>query len=157
MNKDEVLLQSANSRQVMRELLASINEIDLIYPQVEGIWTIKDILGHLTSWEDACLAPLKIFAEGGFFQVQTIQNGDAWNAEQADLKSKTPINLIIDEWGTVRNRLENLLSQLTAAQLGQPLTFPWGEQGNALELLSGLIWHEEEHMKAIKAWLEKKQ
>jgi hypothetical protein len=157
MTISEILLRSSKSRQSSRDLLRSMTENDLIHPQVEGVWTIKDILGHLASWENACLVPLTGFAEGGLFLADTVKDVDAWNGGQAALKFETPLSTIIEEWETVRKHLETTLSHLSTEQLGQQLNFPWGEQGNGLELLNGLLWHEEEHMKSIKAWLETKK
>jgi hypothetical protein len=51
--------------------------------QVEGVWTIKDVLGHIASWEEICLEPLRRYADGGPFEVQVIEDDLAWNDVQA--------------------------------------------------------------------------
>ena len=156
MNKEEVLLRCTQSRKAMRDTLDTLGEDDFIHPQVEGVWTIKDLLGHLTSWENTCLIPLKLMVNGGSFQAEIIADHDAWNAEQATRKSKLPIKNIIEEWESVHNELDKTFNQLSDEQRIQVFSLPWGDQGNALDMLSGLAWHEEEHLKAVNAWLEKK-
>jgi hypothetical protein len=74
------------------------------------VWTIpstllrtgKDVLGHIASWEETCLKPLRHYADGGPFEVQVIEDYPAWNDEQAARKRDIPLEAILDELATHR-------------------------------------------------------
>jgi hypothetical protein len=72
MNKKETLDQLAESRQIFLQALEGLSEAQIIQDPVEGIWTIKDLLAHLASWEKSCLIPLRAFAARGAFAPEAI-------------------------------------------------------------------------------------
>ena len=69
------------------------------------MWTIKDVLGHITSWEETCLEPLRRFADGGPYDVQVIKDYLAWNDVEAARKRDVPLDVILDELATARQEL----------------------------------------------------
>lgn len=82
MTNPQSLQHFAHSRQAILDTLEKLNTAELTEPQVEGVWTVKDILGHLASWEEVCLIPLRSFAQGGPFQTETLEDAP-WNDIQA--------------------------------------------------------------------------
>jgi hypothetical protein len=93
----------------------------MIQPQVEGVWTIKDVLGHIASWEETCLEPLQRYADGGPFEVQVIEDYPTWNDEQAAHKRDIPLDVILDELATIRQAMVDAASRLSASQWEQSL------------------------------------
>ena len=91
MTKEETLARLAESRQALHQAIEGLSEEEMIHVQVEGVWTIpstllrtgKDVLGHIVSWEETCLEPLRRYADGGPFEVKVIEDYLAWNDEQA--------------------------------------------------------------------------
>jgi len=99
MTKEETLARLAESRQALHQAIEGLSEEEMIHVQVEGVWTIpstllrtgKDVLGHIVSWEETCLEPLRLrsgqalrrYADGGPFEVKVIEDYLAWNDEQA--------------------------------------------------------------------------
>ena len=51
MNKTELLEALEDSRQEMLEMIEDLADEILLLPGVNGNWSIKDILAHLTYWE----------------------------------------------------------------------------------------------------------
>jgi hypothetical protein len=149
MKKEKALLRLNNSRRALRKAIdvLTIDEISTI--QVEGIWTVKDLLGHIAAWENSLLLPLSALINGEPFQAEEIPDHDAWNAEQAARCSPQSVSKILEEMETTRQELLNAAEKLSKGQWNQSFQAPWGDQNTLVEMISGLAWHEEEHTKSI--------
>jgi len=80
MTKEEALARLAESRRALHQAIEGLSEEKMTQIQVEGVWTIKDVLGHITSWEETCLELLRRYADGGPFEVKVIEDYLTWNA-----------------------------------------------------------------------------
>jgi uncharacterized damage-inducible protein DinB len=56
MTKEETLARLAKSRQALHQAIQGLSEEEMTQVQVEGVWTTKDVLGHIASWEETCAA-----------------------------------------------------------------------------------------------------
>jgi uncharacterized damage-inducible protein DinB len=149
MNKDQAIHRITQTRQSLLQALAHLGETEMNSRVVEGVWTVKDVLGHLAAWERVCLEPLERFATGRPFESESIPDHDAWNAIQAARRRALPVSAILTELQQVRGDLMGAAARLGDDQWRQPLDLPWGERATLAHMLSGLAWHEEEHMQAI--------
>nr|HID13933.1 DinB family protein [Anaerolineae bacterium] len=154
MTGEEVLARLAESRRALHQAIQSLNEEQMTQVQVEGVWTIKDMLGHIASWEETCLEPLRRYADGGLFEVEVIEDYLAWNDEQAARKRDIPLDVILDELTAIRQELVATASRLSGEQWEQRVPFPWGGEGAVAEALDVLCQHEWEHVRAIRQWRE---
>jgi uncharacterized damage-inducible protein DinB len=152
MTREETLSRLAESRQALHQAIQGLGEEEMTQVQVEGVWTIKDVLGHITSWEETCLEPLRCYADGGPFEVEVIEDYLAWNDEQAARKRDVPLDVVLDELSTVRQALVDTARGLSAGHWQQRVIFPWGGAGTMAEALDGLCVHELEHVHAIQRW-----
>jgi uncharacterized damage-inducible protein DinB len=152
MSKERALKYLARSREELQQAIQGLSEDEMTQVPVEGVWTIKDVLGHLTSWEEALLQPLRSYADGGPFDGQVIEDYLAWNDEQAALKKDLSLDAILDELTSVRQKLVATANRLSDRQYEQQVPFPWGEMGTADKALHGLSLHEREHLGAIQKW-----
>lgn len=155
MEKEEALNRFSSSRQALFDAIASLSESDFTSPQVEGIWTIKDLLGHITAWEQSLREPLRVYSTGGPFVSQIVSDGEAWNLEQASRRSSWSISEIRNEMEITRQDLLDELQKLSKEQWGTAFLAPWGDSNTVTEMISGLAWHEEEHTKSILKFLAK--
>lgn len=149
MDKSEVSTRLTESRQALLTAIAGLSEEELTGPKVDGIWTVKDLLGHIAAWEGTLLKPLADYAVGEPFIAQVILDHDAWNAEQAARRSSSSVLELQLELNSIRQDLLEAFEKLSDAQLTKTFLAPWGEKNTILEMLSGLAWHEEEHTKSI--------
>jgi uncharacterized damage-inducible protein DinB len=152
MTKEEVLARLAKSRQTLRQAIEGLSEEEMTQVQVEGVWTVKDVLGHIASWEETCLEPLQSYADGGPFEVEVIEDYLTWNDEQAAHKRDVPLDTILDELATIRQGLVEAASRLSAGQWKQRVPFSWGGQGTIAEVLDVFYRHELEHVRSIQWW-----
>ena len=64
MTKEQALDGLAKSRQALHQTIEGLSVEEMTHAQVEGVWTIKDVVGHITSWEEVVLQPLRRYADG---------------------------------------------------------------------------------------------
>jgi uncharacterized damage-inducible protein DinB len=152
MTKEETLARLAESRLALHQAIEGLSEEEMTQVQVEGVWTVKDVLGHIASWEETCLEPLRRYADGGPFEVQVIEDYMAWNDEQAARKRDVPLDAILDELATVRQGLVEAARRLSAGQWKQRVPSSWGGQGTIAEVLDVFYQHELEHVRTIQRW-----
>jgi uncharacterized damage-inducible protein DinB len=152
--KEETLAKLAESRRALHHAIEGLSEEEMTRIQVEGVWTIKDILGHIASWEETCLEPLRRYADGAPFEVEVIEDYLTWNDEQAARKRDVPLDAILDELATVRQELIEAASRLSAGQRERRVPFSWGGEGTIAEVLDVFYRHELEHVRSIQRWRE---
>jgi len=152
MTKEQALAKLAESRQTLHQAIEGLSEEEMTQVQVEGVWTVKDVLGHIASWEETCLEPIRRYADGGPFEVQVIEDYMAWNNKQAARKRDVPLDAILDELATIRQGLVEAASGLSAGQWKQRVPFSWGGRGTIAEVLDVFYQHELEHVRSIQRW-----
>jgi hypothetical protein len=155
MSKTETLNRLAESRQAFLLAIEGLSEDQITQIPVEGIWTIKDLLGHLATWEMTCVVPLRSYVAGGEFIPGTIPDHQVWNEAQARGWQVKSLAEILAEYQSIREEMVALVTALPEAQWEAKLPAPWGGKANVGELCNGLIWHEStEHLKSIQYWKE---
>ena len=152
MTKEKTLAGLAKSRQALHQAIEGLSAEEMTQVQVEGVWTIKDVVGHIMAWEEVLLEPLRRYADGGPFGTTVIEDYLTWNDEQAARKRDVPLDGILDEATTIRQELVATAKRLSAEQWEQELLFPWGSTGTVAQALRGLKEHEMEHVRAVQQW-----
>jgi len=150
--KEDMLAKLAESRRDLHRATQGLSEEEMTEVQVEGVWTIKDVLGHIASWEEICLEPLRRYADGDPFKAEVIKDYLILNEELAARKQDIPLDVILDELDAIRQKLVATVSKLSAEQWEQRVLFPWGDEGAVAEMLDELYQHELEHVHAIQQW-----
>ena len=128
-----------------------IETINLI--PVEGTWTIKDILGHITAWEATLVQPMIKLAEGGEFASTIISDGEKFNQDQVYMREHMTLEKVKAEMLDVRLALTAAAALLPDEAWKKIYPAPWGGEDNLSRLVEGLAWHEDEHTQAIHKWL----
>jgi len=155
LNKKEIIDQLAESRQIFLHALEGLQDDQINQAPVEGTWTIKDLIAHLSSWEYTCLVPLRAYAAGGDFVPEPIPDHDAWNQAQAQRWQSQTLADTLADYQSIREEFVALIRKLPEARWKEKLPAPWGGEATVEELCSGLAWHEKtEHLKGIQYWKE---
>src|SRR5260370_2965123 len=84
MKKQQVFQQLEQAWTARKESYAGLSDAQLTEPGVMGEWSVKDILAHVTAWEEEALKYLPLIITGGR-PPRYIQYGgiDAFNAQKA--------------------------------------------------------------------------
>lgn len=153
MRKADVLQQLRAER---AELLAAIEGLDqnaLLRPGAMGLWSVKDILAHLTAWESELVTALSRLDPNREPELLKIEDMDEWNAEQYSVNAPRPLELVLADFHGVHRHLIKMVEELDEPTLTSVNRFRWLE-GEPLTYLiaENAFWHEREHAEEIRAW-----
>lgn len=154
-NNEQYLLRIKDSRFSLWSCLQDLSQEELNGIPVEGLWTTKDLIGHITAWDISLLKPIKSYMESWAFTPEIIPDHDAWNALQADLRKHRTLVEVMEESMLVREELLVTVGELSESQWRITFQAPWGGTETFAQMIDGLAWHEEEHTKSILAKFSK--
>jgi len=118
-------------------------------------WRMKEVLDHITGWDDAVIASIKSFLAGDIPATPAARGIDAYNVETVTSREAIPYEVTQREWEASRAELLGLMQKMTDEQLHTPFGFPWGGQGTIEDLVEIFTEHEETHAKEIREIIEK--
>ena len=65
MSRERVLQRLARAWEELRDSYAGLSETELLEPGVTGAWSVRDIIAHVTWWEEEALIHLPLIVAGG--------------------------------------------------------------------------------------------
>lgn len=157
MPKAEVIADLRAARARLLEAIAGLSDEDMLRVGAVGIWSVKDVLAHLVSWQAELVTALARLDQSGQHvpQIVEIEDIDEWNAEQYRTNAPRALAAVIEDFHGVHKHLLEAVAALDSRTLDDNRRFPWME-GEPLSYLivENAIWHEEEHAEDIRAWRE---
>ena len=153
MEKDTVLEYFSQTRANLLKILGNLSPEIIVSAPVEGVWTIKDILGHITAWEIPLINPMQNLAAGFDFSPDIVTDGEKYNQDHAHKRENLSLNEIRKEMDEVRASIMETAARLPDTVWSTMYPAPWGGEDTLLRLIDGLAWHENEHTQTIKKWL----
>lgn len=161
MTKEEVLKALKEARQHLLKALEGLSDEQLCMPGVNGEWSIKDLLFHLTMWEAELVKLLWQVGQGltpttiHFREVDVDQTNATWY-EQGRSR---PLARVWDDWVGVRQQTIRRFQELELSEeaLNNPQHFPW-LRGYPLWqwIAEDSFKHEAEHTAQVLAWRAEK-
>ena len=131
-------------------------------PGACGVWSVKDIIAHLTSYEHVLEEVLSAFvasgsstapAPGSYLSKYTDPNGNFNDSEVAARKEKT-IRDVLGEFNDTHAQVMSMVAQIAPETLRQVGTLPW--YGSAYSLDDFIVYafygHKREHSAQIAAF-----
>jgi hypothetical protein len=122
-----------------------------------GVWSVKEIIAHLTSFE--CVQS-EVFM--GFIDPSPTPNldqltrmdGDAFNAVQVGMRQDKSVSEVLAEYNKAYERAISLLPRLDEALLRRPGTLPWYGKEYSLEdwIVYQFYGHKREHMAQVAVY-----
>ncbi len=146
-HKEDYIARYEIARAEMREIV----ELARGNPTVYQPWRMKEVLDHITGWDDAVIASIKSFLAGEVAATPASRGIDAYNADTVSSREAIPYEVTKREWETSRAELLDLMNRMTDEQLHTPFTLPWGAKGTIEDLVEIFTEHEETHAKEIRA------
>jgi hypothetical protein len=147
--KAAVLEQTRAMYAALDEATAPILPAQMSVPGVNGAWSVKDALAHLTFWHRNLLARLDGIATDRRFNSDTEIDDDTWNRRCfVANRDRALDDVLADLWRTQRAILAAL------DPLPEAVFFTTGAHGGPLwEATDGtIIGHYPEHIAQIERW-----
>lgn len=130
----------------LHESYASLPETHLVEPGVGGDWSVKDILAHVTTWEEEALKHLPTIIAGGRPPRYAAYGGiDAFNARMTEQKRSLPLPDVRRQLDDTHRRLIDLIRSTPEDHLTAEARF---RRRLRLDTYS----HYPEHAEAIRRW-----
>lgn len=151
MNAQEQWLQALqDGRSKMEAILLRVDTGRKIYP----LWTIKEIIAHLSGWDEAVIATIRAVLTNEPPATPAALGANHYNEQTVATREALPYDRIVAEWRVMRKELTDLIMQLTPEQMSQPFIMPWGSEGTFQEAIDGFGYHELEHAEEITKILD---
>ena len=157
MDKLRLLDMTRMEHDFLMRALAGLTVDELITPGVVGTWSVKDILAHITTWEQRFLGALAIvergetpaWPEAGY----TWDDLDDLNARDYQANQARPLAAV---WVAFERSYAELVARIVAlpeAALITPGTYAWTEAHPLWRYLDANAGeHYREHAEQIRQW-----
>ncbi|MGH2531513.1 MAG: ClbS/DfsB family four-helix bundle protein [Thermomicrobiales bacterium] len=163
----EALLETLRaSRAEWEALLDEVGETRMTEPGVAGDWSVKDLLGHLTSYHRVWGALANAAVTGVPPTLRDLYDLDefppaaaSWTLEQQNAAIRAhyapfPLAAVITRWRAATDLLINSVSDLTDEDVIAADRFPWTRGKPLIEAIAGDTYeHAREHAEQVRAWL----
>lgn len=149
MDRQQLLRRLDGAWTGIKESVAGLTEAELMEPGVMGDWSVKDILAHVTTWEEEALKYLPLIISGER-PPRYIQYGgiDAFNAQMTERKRGLALSDVLRQLDATHCQLIDYLQSVPEVQLT-------GETRFRHRLRLDTYSHYPLHAKAIQEWRER--
>jgi hypothetical protein len=151
--REHIIAEFEKSRELMRAVVATADSHQTIYPR----WTMKEVLDHISGWDDAVIAVLNAHISGIIEDMPSVRGINAYNAETVSTREALPYEHSLREWEASREAVKKMILEISDEKMSEAFPFPWGGSGTVAEMLQIFYEHEEEHAEEIRGILEKGQ
>lgn len=160
-------MSNGDKNYLLERLTESYSAIQMV---IEGIdlelrvysdtdWRIRDILGHLATWDLEAVKSLRAFLVGGEYAIPGMAGEETEFNEQAVMEQrKLSTGQIVNGWNQAREEFKAALSDIPTDRFPGDLLYPWGDERGSIPLLvEYMIEHDEEHKDEIMNALQATQ
>ena len=131
--------------------------LEKVAPQVEiyPTWKLKQVLDHITGWDDLTLSALRDYSKGETSPI-TIKHGiDQYNDESVGNRKALSLEQSRQAYDLARERVLHALREIHPEMLIQRFTAPWGGMCTIASVVKIFVSHEMEHAKQIEEILDR--
>lgn len=151
-SKQQLLEKMRSGYDAFSALLASLNATQMSTPGVNGNWSIKDNIAHLSAWQRRQTANNQAVREGIDRPDPTPgMSEDEINEMYYQQNKNRALTDVLDEFHETARLLQESVEALTDEQLNSPVT--WLDGGTLAPRVAGNSYeHYEEHAEIIQHW-----
>src|SRR5260370_14012575 len=105
---------------------AGLSAVQLMEAGVTGAWSVRDILEHVTTWEEEALKHLPLILKGGTPPRYSVRYGgiDAFNARMTEQKRSLSLSEVRAQLAATHGRLVDFIQNAPEHQLPLQTPFP---------------------------------
>jgi uncharacterized protein (TIGR03083 family) len=149
MDQHQLLKQLEKAWTALKESYAGLSDSQLTEPGVMDNWSVRDILAHVTTWEEEALKYLPLILAGGRPPRYTQYGGiDAFNAQMTEQKRGLPLSDVLRQLDETHRRLIDYIRSVPEEHFTRETRF---RHRLRLDTYS----HYPKHAKAIREWRER--
>jgi hypothetical protein len=156
LNKKELLDQIRTERGKLEAVLSRLTHAQMLLPGVDGEWSVKDALAHISTWESWMIRWINCLQRGEKPDTPESWDVERMNAENYIKVRDFPLADVLEEfrlsyWGSLA-----LTESLREDQLQTvyPDSWPMGPLWTGVA--ANTNWHYKDHRMDIQNWLNKR-
>ena len=149
MDRSQLLNRLDKAWEALKASYAGLTDSALLEPGVTGAWSVKDIITHVTTWEEEALTHLPLILAGGKLPRYSVTYGgiDAFNAQMTEKKRNLSLSEVLQQRDETHCRLIDFIQSVPEDQIAQETRF---RRCLRLDTYS----HYPKHAEAIRKWRE---
>jgi hypothetical protein len=150
MDRQQLLKQLDKAWTAIKESYAGLSDAQLTEPGVVDDWSVKDILAHVTTWEEEALKYLPLIIQGSRPPRYSVKYGgiDAFNAQMTEQKRALSLSDVLRQLDDTHHRLIAYVQSAPEEQFTRETPF---RHRLRLDTYS----HYPLHTRMIRAWRER--
>jgi hypothetical protein len=137
----------------LRELVGEANLEMPVYTDADaGVsWRIRDILGHIATWDLETARSLRANRAGGVYLTPDFDEvEDDFNQQAVAEQRKLTTQELVAEWELAHEEFKEAVQDIPDDQFAGDLLYPWGdERGTISYLVNYMVEHAVEHRDEI--------
>lgn len=151
MDRLQLLTRLDRAWQAFKESYAGLSDAQLLEPGVMSDWSVRDIIAHVTWWEEEALTHLPLILAGGKPPRYSVKYGgiDAFNAQMTELRRHLSLSEVLQQQNDTHRRLIEFIQNVPEDQFIQETRF---RHRLRLDTYS----HYPLHAEAIREWREQR-
>jgi len=148
-DRRQLLKRLEEAWEALKESYAGLSDAELLEPGVAGAWSVRDVIAHVTWWEEEALTHLPLILAGGRPPRYSVTYGgiDAFNAKMTAQKKDLSLAEVIGQRDEVHRRLIAFIESAPGDQVS-------GETRFRRRLRLDTYGHYAKHARAIRNWRE---
>lgn len=149
MDRQQLLKRLDKAWREFQESYAGLSDSQLLEPGVAGTWSVRDVLTHVTTWEEEALKYLPFILEGRKPPRYSVMYGgiNAFNAQMTEKKRALSLSEVLQQMDETHLRLVEFIENAPEDQFKSATRFR-----NRLRL--DTYSHYPKHAEAIRKWRE---
>ncbi len=152
-DKNYLITRLAETHSSIRAILKETDLDICVYTDTD--WRIKDIIGHIATWDRQVTQSLIAFKAGKEYSIPELDE-DAFNQQEVLEGRKMTTQQVLKEWEQARKDFIEAVQEISLERFPGNLLYPWGdERGSIAGLVEYMTDHDIEHkdeiVKAIQA------
>src|SRR5882762_6769855 len=119
MVRQQLLKRLDSAWRAFAESYAGLSETQLLEPGVTGAWSVRDIIAHVTTWEEEAVKHLPPILEGCKPPRYSITYGgiDAFNALMTTKKAGLALSEVFRQQEEIHRRVVDMIARTPEEQL----------------------------------------
>ena len=150
MKRQQLLDRLESTWKDFEESYAGLSDSQLLIPRVTGEWSVRDIIAHVTGWEEEALKYLPVIRSGGSSPRYSVTYGgiDAFNALMTEERRGLSLAQVLQQHDDVHAQLMDYVRAAPEELFTRETRF-------RRRLRFDTYSHYPVHARAIRAWRER--
>ena len=163
--KAQMIDRIKNSRAPLDRLIAQMTDEQMLQPGVENKSSVKDLLAHITTWEQHLVRGLAAAVKDRVPEVYVIDPSEPWEPGGLDAvneliftrNAQLPLQQVLSGFHSSLQDVLQAVNSLSYHDLFDPqgLAQVFGESTERV-IGSDTFYHYPEHIQSISAWLNER-